>query len=52
MGTPREVRATIEAFLERTKADEILLCGSTYDPEARLSSLELTIETMDTALAA
>ncbi|MEM6857021.1 MAG: LLM class flavin-dependent oxidoreductase [Pseudomonadota bacterium] len=52
VGSPREVRATIEAFLERTKADEILLCGSTYDPEARLSSLELTIEAMDTALAA
>jgi len=52
VGSPREVRATIEAFLERTQADEILLCGSTYDPQARLSSLELTIEAMDTVFAA
>ena len=51
VGTRREVRATIDAFVERTQADEILLCGSTYDPQARLTSLELTIEAMSPQLA-
>ena len=46
VGTPREVREKIEAFIARTGADEILLCGSTFDPEARLSTLELTLEAM------
>ncbi|MEO0698191.1 MAG: LLM class flavin-dependent oxidoreductase [Pseudomonadota bacterium] len=52
VGSPSDVRTAIEAFLKRTKADEILLCGSTYDPEARLASLELTIEAMHAAVAA
>ena len=44
VGTPQQVRAGVEAFLKRTRADEIILCGSTYEPEARLHSLQLTIE--------
>ncbi len=44
VGAPVTVRAAIEAFARRTGADEIILCGSTYDPEARIRSLELTIE--------
>ena len=44
VGTPDTVRSAIAAFVERTGADEIILCGSTYDPEARLRSLELTVE--------
>ncbi len=43
VGTPQQVRADIAAFIERTQADEIILCGSTFEPEARLRSLELTI---------
>ena len=43
VGTPQQVRSDIEAFVERTLADEILLCGSTYDPDARLRSMELAI---------
>lgn len=51
VGTAREVRSHIEAFVARTGADEILLCGSTYDPQARLCTLELTLDAMDSALA-
>ncbi len=50
VGTREEVRATITAFVERTGADEILLCGSTYDPQARLTSLEMTVEALSAEL--
>ena len=33
-------------------ADEILLCGATYDAAARIRSLELTLEACETVLAA
>ncbi len=46
VGTPGEVRTAIEAFIARTGADEIMLCGSTYDPAARIRSLELTLAAM------
>jgi luciferase family oxidoreductase group 1 len=44
VGTPDAVRDQIAAFLRRTGADEILLCGATFDPQARIRSLELTLE--------
>jgi len=44
IGTPAMVRDDIARFIERTRADEIMLCGSTFDPDARLRSLELTLE--------
>ncbi len=44
VGTPAQVRASVAAFVARTGADEIMLSGATYDPEARIRSLELTIE--------
>jgi len=46
VGRPDEVREKIDAFIARTAADEILLCGSTFDPEARLKTLELTLDAM------
>lgn len=52
VGTPAQVRAQIGAFVERTGADEIMLCGATYDPEARIRSLELTLDACQTAAAA
>ncbi|MEQ8410252.1 MAG: LLM class flavin-dependent oxidoreductase [Erythrobacter sp.] len=52
VGTPREVREGIQAFIARTRADEIMLCGATYEPEARLASLELTMEALETVDAA
>ncbi len=50
VGTPADVRAHIEAFVSRTRADEILLCGSTYDPQARLTTLELTLDVIHSEL--
>jgi luciferase family oxidoreductase group 1 len=51
VGTPDTVRDDIEAFIRRTQADEIILCGATYDPEARLRSLERTVEACRTVAA-
>lgn len=53
VGSPKTVRDDIAAFVERTKADEIIVAGATYDPAARLRSLELTQEAItDTAVTA
>ncbi len=42
IGSPATVKASIEAFVARTQADEIIVAGSTYDPEDRIRSLALT----------
>ncbi len=52
VGTPDEVRSQIEAFIARTGADEIMLCGSTYDPALRIRSLELTMAAMQASVPA
>jgi luciferase family oxidoreductase group 1 len=52
VGTPDEVRAQITAFIRRTGADEIMLCGATYDPRARIRSLEMTLAAMAMPVAA
>ena len=44
IGTPQNVRDTIAAFVKRTGADEIVVAGSTYDPDDRVRSLELTMD--------
>jgi luciferase family oxidoreductase group 1 len=44
IGSPETVRSAIEAFVERTDADEIMVSGSTFDPDARIRSLQLTAE--------
>ncbi len=51
VGTQAEVAAAITAFIQRTGADEILLCGSTYDPEDRIRTLELTMNAMADKIA-
>jgi luciferase family oxidoreductase group 1 len=43
VGSPATVRQRIEAFVARTEADEIVISGASYDPEARKRSLELTM---------
>lgn len=48
IGTPAKVRRDIQAFAKRTRADEIIVCGATFDPDARLRSLELTVEACQT----
>jgi luciferase family oxidoreductase group 1 len=52
VGTPAQVREGIAAFVARTGANEIMLSGATYEPEARIRSLELTLEACEKALAA
>lgn len=49
VGAPGKVRDDISAFIGRTQANEIILCGATFDPQARLRSLELTIEACNSA---
>jgi alkanesulfonate monooxygenase SsuD/methylene tetrahydromethanopterin reductase-like flavin-dependent oxidoreductase (luciferase family) len=44
IGSPETVRAELEAFAKRTGADELIVSGSTYDPQAMRRSLELTME--------
>ena len=51
VGTPSQVREAIERLAARTGADEILLCGSTYDPADRQRSLELTVDACQTVAA-
>ena len=43
VGSPETVGARIARFIERTRADEIIVSGATYDPAARRRSLELTM---------
>jgi luciferase family oxidoreductase group 1 len=43
VGSPATVAARIARFVERTRADEIIVSGATYDPAARQRSLELTM---------
>ncbi len=46
IGGPATVRDGIAAFIKRTGADEIIVAGIVYDPQARLRSLALTMEVM------
>ncbi|WP_176399758.1 LLM class flavin-dependent oxidoreductase [Novosphingobium sp. B 225] len=46
VGSPATVRERIARFVERTKADELIVAGSTFDPMARHRSLELTIKAL------
>jgi luciferase family oxidoreductase group 1 len=44
VGSPQTVGAKIARFLERTRADELITSGATYDPAARRRSLALTMK--------
>ncbi|MCJ2180474.1 LLM class flavin-dependent oxidoreductase [Novosphingobium album (ex Hu et al. 2023)] len=46
IGTPDQVRADIEAFVERTAADELIVGVATYDPAAQQRSLALTMDAL------
>ena len=39
IGTPAQCADAVQQFLERTKADEIIFAGPTFDPQARIDSL-------------
>ena len=42
IGTPDDVRATVDAFVARTQADELIIASQIFDHDARLRSYELT----------
>ena len=44
VGSPATVADLIARFVERTRADELIVSGATYDPAARRRSLELTMK--------
>ena len=46
VGSPATVSAAIGKFAERTKADEIIVSGATFDPAARQRSLALTAQAL------
>ncbi|MDG2002271.1 MAG: LLM class flavin-dependent oxidoreductase [Novosphingobium sp.] len=45
-GGPATIRADVQKFIERTQADELIIGGAVWDPEARKRSLELTMEAL------
>jgi luciferase family oxidoreductase group 1 len=44
VGSPATVRAQLDAFLARTRADELIVAAAIYDQAARLRSYELLAE--------
>lgn len=44
VGSPETVGEKVTRFVERTRADELIVSGATFDPAARRRSLELTIK--------
>jgi hypothetical protein len=44
VGSAATVGDRIARFIERTRADEIIVSGATFDPAARRRSLELTMK--------
>ncbi len=46
IGSPATVASQIARVAERTRADEIIVSGATFDPEARRYSLELTAKAL------
>lgn len=47
VGSPDVVRDRIERFVARTRADEIIVSGPTFDPAARQKSLKLIARAME-----
>ena len=47
VGSRDTVRAGIEAFVERTGADELMITSQVFDHEARLRSYEILAELRD-----
>jgi luciferase family oxidoreductase group 1 len=46
VGSPGRVRATLEALLEETRADELVITAQMYDHAARVKSFRLAAEVM------
>jgi luciferase family oxidoreductase group 1 len=52
IGSPQTVKAAIQGFLERTKADELMLTAHVYDHAKRLRSFEIVAEAFLSAAVA
>lgn len=48
VGTPEQVAASVNAFVSRTGADEVVFAGPTFDPQARITSLEMAMAALNT----
>lgn len=46
VGSPATVTASLARIVERTRADELIVSGATFDPAARRRSLELTMKAL------
>jgi alkanesulfonate monooxygenase SsuD/methylene tetrahydromethanopterin reductase-like flavin-dependent oxidoreductase (luciferase family) len=51
IGTPALVRERIDAFVARTRADELMLTSMIFDHAARVRSFALTADVMGTRTA-
>ena len=51
IGTPSTARKAVEAFAERTGADELMITAQIFDHQARLRSYSLLAEAMQTVAA-
>jgi luciferase family oxidoreductase group 1 len=51
VGAPRTVEAGLKAFVEQTKADELIVSGHVYDHAARLRSFAIAAQVRDTLSA-
>ncbi|WP_437319304.1 LLM class flavin-dependent oxidoreductase [Sorangium sp. So ce385] len=47
VGSPEAVRRGLDAFIARTRADELMVSSSIFDHAARVRSLEITAEARD-----
>ena len=43
IGTPQQCSEEVQKFVARTQADEIIFAGPTFDPQARIDSLQLAM---------
>ncbi|MEP6883534.1 MAG: LLM class flavin-dependent oxidoreductase [Gammaproteobacteria bacterium] len=48
IGSPQTVRAALAAFIQRTKADELMITSQMFDHSARLRSYEIAAEVRNT----
>lgn len=46
VGSPESARVKVEDFIERTKADELIVTAQIYDHEARLRSYGLLMDSV------
>ncbi|KAF1071436.1 MAG: hypothetical protein GAK39_01273 [Variovorax sp.] len=51
VGSPDTVRAGLEAFIERTGADELMITSQVFDHASRLRSYELLARIRDSLRA-